>query len=304
MARVNFRSRARQRGFLEWVIPAVVGAFAADEASDSVESTNNMSAEQAALNRDFNASEAAKAREFNSAEAVKNRAFQDTQFAYAKEYAHNMANTSYQRAVGDMRAAGLNPMLAYSQGGAPSPSIGPPSGATASSSPASSNSMPSFNAPAVAGLNAAQQAVHIGNLAKQGANIDADTALKNAQAVRETSSAQNLDASTKDIEYKLQNKVPEEIRLLRAEQGTHFWRQMVDAAQEQVLKLEKLLKHNQLGLTEAQTEYHKIHTLLLKLAEPQARNAANAQDSWWMRNVSPYLPDALKTGIIGTSIVR
>lgn len=55
---------------------------------------------------------------FNANEAKKNRDWQ--------EY---MSNTSYQRAVDDMKAAGINPLLAYSNGGASTPS-----GASASQS--------------------------------------------------------------------------------------------------------------------------------------------------------------------------
>ena len=47
----------------------------------------------------------------NIAEAQKTRDFQA-----------EMSNTAYQRAVKDMQAAGLNPMLAYTQGGASTPS--------------------------------------------------------------------------------------------------------------------------------------------------------------------------------------
>lgn len=72
---------------------------------------------------EFNASSAKQAMKFSAEQAELNRNFQE-----------NMSSTSYQRAVKDLESAGLNPILAYINGGASTPSGSSASGTSAHSS--------------------------------------------------------------------------------------------------------------------------------------------------------------------------
>lgn len=78
-------------------------------------------AEQNQLAMDFSAAQAGQTRDFNATQAEfaydRQRALND----FAMDFSDRQASTQYQRAVQDMRAAGLNPMLAVSQGGNAAP---------------------------------------------------------------------------------------------------------------------------------------------------------------------------------------
>lgn len=235
--------------------------------------------------RIFNRDQADLAYARNSSEAQKNRDFQET-----------MANTQYQRAIGDLREAGLNPMLAYSQGGAPSPS-GSMATAPAASSSAPSGASASGSAARVqnslqVGLASAAQAAQIENMSKQGDNIDADTQLKKVQAEREMNSSDNIKVSTDKLREDINNlqwqskKLEKEVPLTEA-------REYLTRVQSELTNVETALTEGKIDNVKADTAIKKVEELLKKYDVNEAKATSEKFGGEWGHDVSPFLKEAL-----------
>ena len=110
--------------------------------------------------------------------AMGNQEFQSDQAQINRDFQENMANTSFQRRVADLKAAGLSLMLAYSQGGA-----AVPTGSQASSA-----------------ANIGEASASAGSTARQ-ININRETALlqinlQDSQESLNRAQAFNVDADT------------------------------------------------------------------------------------------------------------
>lgn len=194
--------------------------------------------------------------------------------AASYENTRMLRQTAYQDTTQDLKAAGLNPMLAYQN-----------SATAATPSPVAQNRNLMEGV-----VNSAMAVEQVKNVKEQNELLRAQTAKTNAEALAVPITMANTEATTENLKATLP-KIIEEARAAKFDTLTAEERTALTRQQNRLVQIQQDLNKGQLSNIEAQTRTQNILTELRKLEIPGLENIAQ-----WERSFGQYSKEAGAVG--------